>query len=188
MSYQRFDVSKIGLGSATAATVATVATVSPEKAPSVANVASVASQQPASGHLSAEDWQAAHEERAAIIEHDGGAPREWAEGFARLDCSTPPPGFSPRSWEQLINDGGRFMDRWATEAARLGWTAEDVFGVHPSASGARVDAMGLVPLIGGGEVVSISGDRASIRMPGGSTLTYLRRARPKAVALWDLCP
>jgi hypothetical protein len=68
MSYQRFDVSKIGLGSAT------VATVSPEKARSVANVASVASQQPASGHLSAEDWQAAHEERAAIFEHDGGAP------------------------------------------------------------------------------------------------------------------
>ena len=29
-------------------------------------------------------WGAAEEERAAIVEHDRGIPRAWAEGFARL--------------------------------------------------------------------------------------------------------
>jgi hypothetical protein len=78
----------------------------------------------------------------------------------------------------------RFLDRWAAEAIRLGWTAEDVFGVHPAAPGARYDCAGLVPLIGGGEVVSIAADRATIRMPTGGELVYLRRPRPGAVALW----
>lgn len=141
---------------------------------------------PASEQFSAEDKQAFHHDPAPIIEHDSGAPPDWAEGFARLHCSTPPPGFSRCDWEQVIKDGGQFLDRWAAEAIRLGWTAEDAFGVHPEAPGARVDCMGLVPLISGGEVVSILADRASITMPGGSTLTYLRRPRPAAVVLWEL--
>ena len=30
-------------------------------------------------------WGEAEAERAAIVEYDGGLPRAWAEGFARLD-------------------------------------------------------------------------------------------------------
>src|SRR5690348_1085418 len=30
-------------------------------------------------------WGEREAERAAIVEHDGAIPREWAEGFARLD-------------------------------------------------------------------------------------------------------
>src|SRR5271169_2391335 len=37
-------------------------------------------------------WGEAEEERAAIIEFDGGIPRDWAEGFARLDRDRPPVG------------------------------------------------------------------------------------------------
>lgn len=129
---------------------------------------------------------AEHEERTATGAEGSGCPESWANGFAQLDCSAPPPGFSPRAWQQVLDDGGRFLNRWAAEAKRLGWTAEDVFGVHAAAPGARVDGMGLVPLINGGEVISISGGRASIRMPGGSILTYLRQPRSGAVVLWDL--
>jgi hypothetical protein len=32
----------------------------------------------------------------------------------------------------LIDDGGKFLDRWGVEAARLGWSALDVFGAHPT--------------------------------------------------------
>lgn len=127
-----------------------------------------------------------HGERAAIFAESSGCPAWWAEGFARLDCLAPPPGFSPRGWQQVLDDGRCFLNRWAAEAIRLGWTAEDVFGVHAAAPGARVDGMGLVLLINGGEVISISGGRASIRMPGGSILTYLRQPRSGAVVLWDL--
>jgi hypothetical protein len=37
-----------------------------------------------------EIWGEAEEERAAIIEYDGGAPRTWAEALAHLDASRPP--------------------------------------------------------------------------------------------------
>lgn len=137
----------------------------------------------------AERPEDAFEERAAIVEFDGSAPREWAEGFARLDLATPPAGFTTARWRQLIDDGGHFLDRWASEAAALGWTATDVFGLHPNAPATRFDGMGLVVLIGGGEVIAVSADRATIRGQSGNSLTYyLRRPRPDAVAAWELAP
>jgi hypothetical protein len=126
------------------------------------------------------------EERAAIIEDGAGVPRSWAESFARLDIANRPPEFSEGPWRQLIDDGGQFLDRWANEAARLGWTALDVFGVHPAAPSTTYEAMGLVPLIRGGDVVAIGSDRATIRTQGGTLLTYLRRPQPAAVAVWAL--
>src|SRR4051812_27248306 len=76
------------------ATPATVAT----ELKTVAGVATVAAPRPPNlvsdlsdaGNHSAAIWTAAHEERAAIAEYDGGAPREWAEGFASLDRTRPP--------------------------------------------------------------------------------------------------
>jgi hypothetical protein len=128
---------------------------------------------------------AAFDERAALIEYGADVPRDWAEGFARLDLSAPPRGFSDARWRTVVNDGGRFLDRWAEEAARLGWQATDVFGVHPIAPSARFDAMGLVPIISGGEVISINERSATIRSPGGQLLVYMRRPSNEAVCLWD---
>jgi hypothetical protein len=126
------------------------------------------------------------EERAAIAEDGAGAPRNWAESFARLDIAERPPDFTGKAWRQLIEDGGRFLDRWANEAARLGWSALDVFGVHPVAPSATYAAIGLVPLIKGGDVVAIRSDHATVRTPGGTLLTYLRRPQPGAIAVWKL--
>ena len=48
------------------------------------------------------------EERAAVIEHDGGTPRAWAEGFARLDPSKPPEDMPQRRWLRFVDDCGAF--------------------------------------------------------------------------------
>ena len=129
----------------------------------------------------------AFEERAALVEYGAGVPREWAEGFAQLDLATPPMGFDQRRWRTLINDGGKFLDHWGAEAARLGWSALDVFGVHPIAPAARFDAAGLVLLISSGEVLAINHMSATIKSrSSNSTLTYLRTPREGAVALWAL--
>jgi hypothetical protein len=37
------------------------------------------------------NWSELEEERAAIVEFDGGAPHPWAEALARLDPATPLP-------------------------------------------------------------------------------------------------
>jgi hypothetical protein len=128
------------------------------------------------------------EERAAVIENGTRAPADWVEGFARLNVARRPKGFSQAQWEQVLDDGGRFLDGgWAEKAAEAGWSAKDVFGVHPFTPNARYDAMGLVPLMRGGEIIDLTPCRATIRTLGGNCLTYyLRRKSSEAIALWEV--
>jgi len=125
------------------------------------------------------------EERAAITEFDAGIPREWAEAFARVQCAAPLAGYTPERWLALIDDGGRFLDRWAARAMDLGWSSSDCFGLDPKAPEARVDKMGLVPLIDGREVVAITDASAVLQGWNGSRMTYHRRNRG-GVPLWEL--
>ena len=64
----------------------------------------------------------------------------------------------------------------------------DLFGVHPTASVARMDAKGLVPLLMGRPVVALAGDSAAIRTGSGGALTYRRHPCPPAgrCLVWDL--
>jgi hypothetical protein len=97
------------------------------------------------------------EERAAVLWDGTSAPLEWIEGFARLNVTRRPKGFSQAQWERVLDDGGRFLDGgWAEKAADVGWSAKDAFGVHPLAPNARYDAMGLVPLMRGGEIIDLT--------------------------------
>src|SRR5262249_60691865 len=74
-------------------------------------------------------WSDAEEERAAIAECDGGAPRPWAEALARLDPARVPRNISQERWTQFIDDCGQFLDQgWATHAHGLGWGPLDLFG------------------------------------------------------------
>lgn len=79
----------------TPATFANPATFRPEPLQSVADVATVAGQQAETGaaetktaRLSAEDRQAAFDERAGILEFDSGLPRDEAERLARIQISS----------------------------------------------------------------------------------------------------
>ena len=69
------------------------------------------------------------EERAAVIEYDGGAPRTWAEALAQLDL---PADVPLARWQQFVDDCGRFLDLgWANRAeARLGWASSGIVRVR----------------------------------------------------------
>jgi hypothetical protein len=106
----------------TVATVATVGTVAEDTLPSsqrvpdsrsqserefAATAATAATEQFSvatvpSGALpnseGTDNWTDEHEERAAIVEYAASVPREWAEGFARLDPGRPPDDVPPRRW------------------------------------------------------------------------------------------
>ena len=127
-----------------------------------------------------------HVERTAPVELGAEAPREWVSSFATLRVEHPPKGVSRDRWRQVLDDGGRFLERWAAVAAGLGWSAPDLFGAHPTAPGARYDQMGLVWLIGGGEVVAITGDSARIRLPAGAVQNYYRKRTTESRPLWEL--
>ena len=126
------------------------------------------------------------EERAALIEFGANVPREWAEGFAKLNLSAPPPGYAHGPWRQLIDDAGLFLDRWAQEAIALGWSVEHVFGLDPAKPETGYEAMGLVAFIRGGTVQAIGECTASIQPRQGGLLLYIRRNSQAAVPAWDL--
>jgi hypothetical protein len=134
-------------------------------------------------------WTDAQEERAAIIEHDGRAPRAWAEGFARLDLNDPPGDVPLRRWLRFIDDCGRFLDGgWADKAAGLGWGPFDLFGSDRERPFARIDHMGLLWLLNGHTIVELHRDHATIETLGGARQTYRRRPVEvgRVVLAWEL--
>jgi hypothetical protein len=134
-------------------------------------------------------WTDAEEERAAIVEHDGGAPRAWAEGFARLDPTNPPGDVPAQRWLRFIDDGGRFLDAgWTDKAAAFGWGPLDLFGCDRERPFARIDHLGLLWLLDGGTVLELHRDHAIIETLGGARQTYRRRPVEvgRVMLAWEL--
>jgi hypothetical protein len=133
-------------------------------------------------------WTVAREERAAIIEYDGGAPRAWAEALARLDPANPPGDVPAKRWLRFIDDCGHFLDDgWALRAAELGWTPIDLFGCDRSKPFARIGRCGLLWLLDGRKLRVLTADTALINTASGSGLTFYKRPHePGQVLAWDL--
>jgi hypothetical protein len=91
-------------------------------------------------------------------------------------------------WRQAVEDGRRFLGKWDEQAAALGWTADDLFGLrtppaqpHPSYDRlARYDQMGLIWLLCGRSVVALTETSAAIENPSTGTVTIFRRQSDRA--------
>src|SRR4051794_19789785 len=118
-------------------------------------------------------------ERAAIVAEGAGVPRAWLEGYAALCAMPPPAGFWPDRWQRIIDATGAFLDRWAGEAIRYGWSDLDVFGCHDTAPAARFDCMALVLLLDRREVVAIDPDGADLVTVTGARQRFRRRPLPR---------
>ena len=132
-------------------------------------------------------WAEAEAARAAIIEDDGGVPRAWAEGFARLDPDRPPSGVPPHRWQRFVDDVGVFLDRWAAYAAALGWGPHDLFGCDRDRPFARIDQAGLLWLLNGDRLLALTENTAAIETGTGARQTYRRKPfEPELVLAWEL--
>ena len=120
-------------------------------------------------------------ERAAIIQEGAGVPAEWAEGFARLSTAPCPQGIADAAWQGMIDAAGRFLDQWGANAATLGWTAAELFGLDPHAPTRRLDRRGAAFFLVDAEVLAVTADLITIRK-GGSVLKIPRRAALTAPA------
>ena len=144
------------------------------------------------------------EERAAIIEHDAGLPRQEAETLAaqeqghagadsfygdvvqrwaaEIERLVKLPAVSPDGAEALRRAQAFINDGWALQAARLGWDEVELFGVCPRAPWQRFDRKGVAF---GGAVQFVTQD--AVAYVGG-----LRRYRAQvnndggAVPIWEL--
>jgi len=135
-----------------------------------------------------DEWSEGEDERAAIIEHDGGAPRAWAEALARLDPAAPPAGIPLSRWVQFVNDCGHFVDdRWTTRAHALGWTPLELFGCNRRRRVDRFDKSGLLWQIDGARLILLSANTAIAETTDGIRRKYARLAgRSGLVIAWHL--
>ena len=86
-------------------------------------------------------------------------------------------------WRRTIEDGRRFITQWGERAEALGWTSDDLFGLHsPPEQPApnyrrlsRYDQLGLVWCLRSRPVVELTTTAATLRCPNGAHLTYRRR-------------
>jgi hypothetical protein len=129
------------------------------------------------------------EERAAIAEYNGGAPRAWAEALAQLDPANPPVDVPLARWQRFIEDCESFHRLgWANLAEAFGWGPLDLFGCDRERPLARCDHMGLLWLIQGRKLVALTANTAKIDTLTGSLQTYRRVpiGSDRIVLAWEL--
>jgi hypothetical protein len=120
-----------------------------------------------------------------------GVPPAWIEGGARL-LSLPCPSFWPhRRWLVLQEDVRQFLQQWAARAAALDWSALELFGVSRNEPFARIDLLGVLPLIGGRRITELEHDFIAWVGATGSRQVYKRIGRGddrpyERIMLWDV--
>jgi hypothetical protein len=89
-------------------------------------------------------------------------------------------------WQQAVKDGSHFLARWGVQAARFGWTARDLFGLHAVSDNpsqnyrrlSRYDETGLIWLLRGRPVVMLADATAAIENPSGAITIYRKHRKP----------
>ena len=71
-------------------------------------------------------------------------------------------------WLRCLDDARPFFKRWGQQAQRLGWSPQDLMGLHPTAPLARHDQMGLLWALRGQTVIDLGAKAA--RLSGGLSL------------------
>jgi hypothetical protein len=91
----------------------------------------------------------------------------------------------PDRWQQAVKDADNFLATWGEQAHALGWTARELFGLHPVPERpapsysrlSRYDETGLVWLLRGRAVVALTATEAAIQGAAG-VLVYSMRDKP----------
>jgi hypothetical protein len=95
-------------------------------------------------------------------------------------------------WDQAARDADSFLAKWGPQAQALGWTARELFGLHPvpmqPASSfrrlARYDSTGLIWLLQGRPVIALTETEAAIQS-AGAVVMYRKHNKPALGPLGD---
>jgi len=126
--------------------------------------------------------------RVVLLHCPPGVPAAWTQGVADLLAMACPASCPAARWEGLREDSYTFLRDHAARAHGLGWTALDLFGVHPGKPWARFDCMGLVPLLSGAKIVTLASTEAVFEKPSGARVTFRRcdQVPSEARPVWSL--
>jgi hypothetical protein len=120
-------------------------------------------------------------DRQAVYGNDLAALRTACPDLVEVGC-----------WHQAIGDADTFLTAWDAQAHALGWTARELFGLHPMPTHpapsyqrlSRYDATGLVWLLRGRPVIALSETEAAIQS-AGAVVTYRKYNKPGLGPLGD---
>jgi hypothetical protein len=155
------------------------------KAPKVAKVGATLGILGTLGARNVAKWGDQEEERAAVIQHDGGAPRQWAEAFAILDRSPPPMDVTSDRWRLFLDDCGRFLDDgWYQRAEVLGWGPIDLFGCDRDHEVGPFPRGGLLRALEGAKLIALSQNVAVAATPQGKRGMYRRSEQLNQAHVW----
>ena len=84
----------------------------------------------------------------------------------------------------MVADALELADAWPPQAAALGWSAIDLFGIDPD-WGRRLDRDGLAASLEGRKVVAVTSDSATVATRSGGLLRHYRRDKPGSVPIWS---
>lgn len=102
-------------------------------------------------------------------------------------CSKCPELVEPVHWQQATRDAANFLSSWSDQAHALGWTARELFGLHPVPDRptanyrrlARYDETGLIWLLRGRPVVALTETTAAIQ--GATAVLNYRKLNKSAL-------
>ncbi len=97
-------------------------------------------------------------------------------------------------WQQAVADATAFISEWGAQAQAFGWTADELFGLHPVPEQpaanydrlARVDHLGLIWLLHGRPVIALTATEAVIRCASGAKLVCRRQNKSAGAAISDV--
>ncbi|MBI1209754.1 MAG: hypothetical protein GC191_21045 [Azospirillum sp.] len=119
-------------------------------------------------------------------------PDEVVRGIGALLAAPSAHDIPDCHWRTIVADTLAFVDSGqAAHSFALGWTAADLFGCDALAPWHRLDRAGLMLLVGGREIVEITGADAALRHQDGSVLRFRRvqtPPHPPVGMLWHLLP
>ncbi len=119
-------------------------------------------------------------------------PFLFAQALAQLERRCPDYIEAGR-WQRCVLDARHFLGEWGDKALALGWSADELFGLHkPSAKPhpsysrlSRYDATGLLWLLRGCRVIALTDTTAAISMSSGAINTYRKLRKPAYGPLGD---
>ncbi|MGW9817460.1 hypothetical protein ACUXK4_000006 [Methylorubrum extorquens] len=83
----------------------------------------------------------------------------WRNAFGALRPTSPPCRYvGTTAWANIHEACTDFIKRFGAEAVRLGWTAPQIFGVHPQHGTLRIDWCGVM-ITGGHKAIGIEPSR-----------------------------
>jgi hypothetical protein len=95
-------------------------------------------------------------------------------------------------WDQAIRDADSFLAKGGQQAHALGWTARELFGLHPIPAQpaptfrrlSRYDSTGMIWLLKGRPVIALTETEAAIQSPG-AVVMYRKHRKPAFGPLGD---